>query len=198
MEPDASSNKYMAKLKEKGYLLYIEAIAFGMCRYGPNLRKDGKTSQLIHCLRVAEILRNEAHVTDWETLISAVLHDVFEESVARYEDIEKRFGKKVADIVAELTPDKRLPKVERKKEILSKLKSLSPEAKLVKLADALDNAGDPWLIKSKIAERYFKETKEILVLLEGTSPELECFIDQIIKIAKQRRKNEQEQEKRYR
>jgi len=93
----------------------VRTVAFAMRRYGQNLRKDGKTSHLVHCLSVAEILRNEARITDWEILASAILHDLIEESVTKYEEIEEQFGRRIARIVGELTDNKRLPKAERKR-----------------------------------------------------------------------------------
>lgn len=172
------SKQKITTKREKGYSLYVRTVAFAMRRYGQNLRKDGKTSHLVHCLSVAEILRNEARITDWKILASAILHDLIEESVTKYEEIEEQFGRRIARIVGELTDNKRLPKAERKREMLIRLPNLSREARLIKLADRLDNVRDPWLITSGIVGDYCKETQRILRVLKNTCPKLEELICQ--------------------
>ncbi len=55
------------------------------------------------------------------------------------EDLEQQFGKAVARIVQECSDDKKLSKVERKRGQIAHARTISKEAKLVKLADKLDN-----------------------------------------------------------
>jgi len=79
--------------------------------------------------------------TDWE-IAAAWLHDTVEDcpptSIA---DIADAFGHDIASIVAELTDDKRLPKVDRKRLQIEKAPKKSPSASIVKIADKCSNVG---------------------------------------------------------
>lgn len=45
----------------------------------------------------------------------AILHDTVEDTNTTLDEVESRFGKEVRHIVSEVTDDKRLPKLERKR-----------------------------------------------------------------------------------
>ncbi|NXG75258.1 MESH1 pyrophosphohydrolase, partial [Baryphthengus martii] len=57
-------------------------------------------------------------------------------------EIEERFGAEVRRVVEEVTDDKTLPKMERKRLQIERAPGSSPRAKLVKLADKLHNLRD--------------------------------------------------------
>lgn len=110
---------------------------------------------------VANILVEEGNVDDPDVLVAALLHDTVEDTDTTFEEIEKKFGKKVSGIVAEVTDDKNLPKEERKLLQIKHSPHISHEAKLVKLADKIYNLRD--LLKatpvgwtSERVEEYFK------------------------------------------
>lgn len=73
-------------------------------------------------------------------IAAAWLHDTVEDcpptSIIELADL---FGPEVAGMVAELTDDKALPKLERKRQQLLKAPSKSPGASLVKLCDKTSN-----------------------------------------------------------
>ena len=48
-------------------------------------------------------------------LKAAILHDTVEDTSTTFDELESRYGKEVRDIVSEVTDDKRLPKLERKR-----------------------------------------------------------------------------------
>ena len=77
-----------------------------------------------------------------KAIAAAWLHDTVEDcpptSVA---ELETLFSKEVADIVAELTDDKALPKASRKEQQIINAPKKSDEASLVKLADKTSNIG---------------------------------------------------------
>ena len=50
-----------------------------------------------------------------EVIIAAILHDTVEDTDTSFEEVEAEFGKKVRDIVAEVSDDKSLAKAERKR-----------------------------------------------------------------------------------
>jgi len=70
---------------------------------------------------------------------AALLMQVSEDTKTTFEELEQQFGKNVADVVREVTDDKKLPKAERKRQQIIHAAHASREAKLVKLADKLYN-----------------------------------------------------------
>ncbi|NWX80611.1 MESH1 pyrophosphohydrolase, partial [Alca torda] len=95
-----------------------------------------------HPIGVAKILAQEAGVTDTVVLQAALLHDTVEDTDTTFSEIEERFGAEVRRVVEEVTDDKALPKMERKRLQIERAAGSSPRAKLVKLADKLHNLRD--------------------------------------------------------
>ena len=63
-------------------------------------RKDG-SPYIIHPLAVAEIVAEQGLDTD--AVLGALLHDCIEDTDATYEEISKKFGKTVAELVEGVT-----------------------------------------------------------------------------------------------
>ncbi len=119
--------------------MLISAAHFAAQAHAPQRRKDPQQTPYInHPISVAHAL-SEAGVTDEAVLSAALLHDVLEDCGVKVEELEKRFGAKVARIVQECSDDKSLSKVERKKLQIEHARTVSDDSKLVKLADKLDN-----------------------------------------------------------
>ena len=87
-----------------------------------------------HFLDVYRILKEEFGVNDEEVLIAGLLHDTLEDTSATYDQIERIFGKRVADLVEEVSHPKNYNN-EQKKEYYEKLKHISDGGKMIKLAD---------------------------------------------------------------
>ncbi len=64
---------------------------------------------------VAYILTEEAKIFDPNVIKAALLHDTVEDTDTTFEEIELHFGEKVKNVVKEVTDDKSLPKLVRKK-----------------------------------------------------------------------------------
>lgn len=96
---------------------------------------------VVHPMRVARILAS-AGFGNKELFLAAILHDVVEDTTATLQDIEKVFGGAVARLVAEVTDDKTLSQVERKKAQVVHVATMSQRAAAIKLADAIDNLTD--------------------------------------------------------
>ena len=123
--------------------LILRAAAFAADRHRDQRRKDADASPYInHPLAVAAILADEGGVTDATILAAALLHDTVEDTETSIDEIEQRFGKQVAVIVAEVTDDKSLPKEERKRLQVEKAHTKSDGAKLIKIADKTANLRD--------------------------------------------------------
>lgn len=101
-------------------------------------RKGTRVPYLLHPLRVARLLIEAG--SSWEVVAAGLLHDTTEDAGVRLATIRRRFGERVASLVAEVSePDKSLSWEERKRRMLAAIATASPEALRVELADKLDN-----------------------------------------------------------
>ena len=168
----------------KGELaLLLKALAFAAHKHREQRRKDAEASPYInHPIALANVLVNEGGVSDIEVLCAALLHDTVEDTATTHLELVDAFGSRIARIVAEVTDDQALPKVERKHLQVEHAPRLSREAKLVKLADKLCNLRD-------VAERpparwdlarrreYFEWARQVVDGLRGVHPRLEAAFD---------------------
>jgi guanosine-3',5'-bis(diphosphate) 3'-pyrophosphohydrolase len=106
------------------------------------MRKDGRTPYVAHPFRVAMTVRDVFGCDDPVALAAALLHDVIEDTTADYDDLEREFSFEVANVVAALTKDMRLPEAEREAAYDRQLAAAPWQARLVKLADVYDNLID--------------------------------------------------------
>lgn len=105
-------------------------------------RKDGRTPYVAHPFRVALVVSNVFQVHDPIVLSAALLHDVIEDTPADYDDVFHACGVDVADLVAALTKDMRLPDAQREPAYDRQLAESDWRVKLIKLADVYDNICD--------------------------------------------------------
>ena len=124
--------------------LVSEAIAFAVKAHDGMRRKKSEAPYILHPMEAAVIVGT---MTDDQNLIAAaVLHDVVEDADINIEEIEEKFGRRVRELVASETEDKRadLPPADtwrvRKEETLAVLKNTRDVAVLmVWLGDKLAN-----------------------------------------------------------
>ena len=153
--------------------LLLKALAFAAHKHRDQRRKDPAASPYInHPIALANVLVNEGGVTDEEVLAAALLHDTVEDTATTSEELQEIFGPRIARIVAEVTDDKALPKAERKRLQVEHAARLSPEAKLVKLADKICNLRDvaerapaSWDLARR--REYFDWAKQVIAGLRG-------------------------------
>lgn len=108
---------------------------------GQRRKNSKKEEYIVHPLEVKQILSDHG-VTDFETLAGAVLHDTIEDTSATHEEIKMLFGENIANIVQEVSDDKSLPKIERKKLQVSKISNKSYAARMIKIGDKVSNTKD--------------------------------------------------------
>ena len=124
--------------------LVSEAIAFAVRAHDGMRRKKSEAPYILHPMEAAVIVGT---MTDDQNLIAAAaLHDVVEDAGITIEEIEKKFGARVRELVASETEDKRadLPPTDtwriRKEESLAVLKNTNDIGVLmVWLGDKLAN-----------------------------------------------------------
>jgi len=168
----------------KGELaLLLKALTFAARKHRDQRRKDARASPYInHPIALADVLVNEAGVTDVDVLCAALLHDTIEDTETTPGELEREFGRDIADIVVELTDNKMLKKRTRKRMQIAHAASASRQAKLVKLADKICNLRDitarppaSWGVERR--REYFDWAKTVVDRLRGADAKLEAAFD---------------------
>ena len=107
--------------------LVSEAIAFAVKAHDGMRRKKSEAPYILHPMEAAVIVGTMSD--DQNLIAAAALHDVVEDAGVTIEEVEERFGKRVRELVASETEDKRadLPPTDtwriRKEESLTVLKN---------------------------------------------------------------------------
>ena len=124
-----------------------------------------------HVKKVNSIAKQ--YTMDEDILISAILHDVledcFDDPEVGYHIIEGKFGKKIADIVQELTSSKEEIEDDYDSKadyLIVKMIHMSNEALFIKLCDRLQNISDAFTASERFRTKYFQETVQIMDELE--------------------------------
>ncbi|CAD7004351.1 unnamed protein product [Ceratitis capitata] len=164
----------------------MQGLQFAASKHRTQRRKDNETPYINHPINVATILAVEGGITDESVLIAALLHDTVEDTDTTFEEIKQHFGVEICEIVREVTDDKSLEKQERKRLQIEHAAMSSFKAKLVKLADKLDNLRDlrrkppiGWSLERQ--EQYYVWAKKVVDNMRGTNPVLERELDVIFK-----------------
>jgi guanosine-3',5'-bis(diphosphate) 3'-pyrophosphohydrolase len=161
----------------------IAALTFAADKHRHQRRKDHDASPYInHPIDLANILVNEAHVTDPVVLVAAILHDTVEDTDTTLDELTARFGPEVSAIVAEVTDDKRLPKDARKRHQEEHAPHASFRAQQVKLADKIANLRDlarrpPATWDEARKRAYFEWCKRVIDGVRGRHAVLEALFD---------------------
>jgi guanosine-3',5'-bis(diphosphate) 3'-pyrophosphohydrolase len=144
----------------------MEAVSFAARAHRHQLRKDKETPYVSHVFRVLLVVRHVFGIDDPKMLVAAVLHDTLEDTTTDHDDVEARFGADVANWVAALSKDKRMPETEREKAYVEQLARAPWQVKVCKLGDIFDNLMDSRTITSEqrarviqIAHRYLNGMK---------------------------------------
>ena len=139
------------------------ALDFATENHKGQFRKDGQP-YIVHPIRVAELL-NKYYKGDNKRflMMCAYLHDVVEDSLVTFEDIEERFGKKVESVISEVTNDKDTTKYYGKEYYLQiKMYYMSYLALTLKLCDRLDNISDLKAANEAFKDKVISQTIGIL------------------------------------
>jgi (p)ppGpp synthase/HD superfamily hydrolase len=122
---------------------FEEALIFATRLHAGQTRKGTAIPYISHLLAVTGIVLE--HGGNEDEAIAALLHDAVEDQggTATLEEIRRRFGDRVAEIVAGCTDAWTTPKLpwrERKEAYLARLPGATPSVHLVSIADKLHNA----------------------------------------------------------
>ncbi len=139
-------------IKEKAKLFAIEA------HMGQIRKSEPDKPMIIHPISVGQLLESFGY--DDNVVAAGYLHDVVEDTKFTIEDIEKYFGKDIANLVMGASePDKSLSWEERKKHTIEETKKLPLRNKLVICADKINNLEDLFLKFEKSGQRDFSAFK---------------------------------------
>jgi len=105
-------------------------------RWHVHQRRKGSAQEpyINHLLEVASLVAEATHGKDPDLVVAALLHDAIEDQEVPRELIEREFGKRVAEVVSQVTDDKTLPKENRKEIRLKTAGKKTSDAKIIKLS----------------------------------------------------------------
>lgn len=141
---------------------------FAKERYGGKTRPDG-VAILEHLRGVVSRLKSLG-ITDQEVLAAAWLCGTINDSVATFDEIDRRFGSRVGVLVLSLTQDRSVPRSEFEKRFVRQLKESPAEAKMIKLCDistSLKDMRNSPLSKTRRSKQAKKESFYMSVMKSG-------------------------------
>ena len=168
-------------------LLMSRAWQLATERHVDQRRKGERAEPYVnHLAEVAALVAEATKGEDVNLVVAAVLHDTIEDTGLTHAELLEQFGKDVADLVAEVTDDKSLPKAERKRLQVEHAPHKSPRAKILKLADKTSNlralAKSPPADWSEERKRdYLAWAQKVAAGLRGVNPWLEKMFDDAAK-----------------
>ncbi len=166
--------------------LILKALAFAARKHRDQRRKDAESSPYInHPIALASVLVHEGGVKDVAVICAALLHDTVEDTECTTEELVREFGPTIAGIVMEVTLDMSRPVMENKRLEIEHAPHLSPQARLVKLADKISNlrdvgCGSPVGWSLERCRFYFDHAQEVVNGLRGTHARLEQIFDETL------------------
>jgi len=171
------------RAEEDGIGFVLSAVKFAAEKHRTQRRKDEDESAYItHPIAAASVLWHEAGIRDPITIVGAILHDTVEDTDTSIDEITAKFGETVAQIVGEVTDDKLLPKVERKRLQVEHAPHASARAQQVKLADKICNLRDiadrpPAGWSTERRREYYDWAKRVIDGIRADHPELAVLFD---------------------
>ncbi len=165
---EESIRERIGEPKAKSRALVNAALEFAMEKHKGQFRKDEEAPYVIHPVRTCVMLASEMGVTSPEVLAAALLHDTMEDCSVREEKIRDTFGPKVASLVKELSENFYTSEEEH----LAHLRDSSEDAKMLKVADRIDNLrsinhGTQWT-DDRIRD-YLTQTEEYVIPLANSA-----------------------------
>ena len=152
---------------EEELQLLKNAYEFAVVAHKDVMRKGTDIPYITHPVEAACIAMTMTG--NVEVVVAALLHDVVEDTEYSLEDIKKKFGQKIADLVEEETENKRegMSSEEtwriRKEEAIARFATASYDAKIIALSDKLSNLRsmdrDYKTVGEKLWQRFHQKDK---------------------------------------
>lgn len=150
------------------YEIVLKAFDFARAAHNGVRRRSGEP-YILHPISVAQIVVHEIGL-GYKSIVSALIHDVVEDTEYTIEDIERLFGSKIASLVDGLTKiksafdSKRSSQAENFKRILLTLND-DVRVILIKLADRLHNMRTLEFMPDQKKSKILSETMYIFIPL---------------------------------
>jgi guanosine-3',5'-bis(diphosphate) 3'-pyrophosphohydrolase len=164
----------------------LRATQFAAQKHRMQRRRDADATPYINHPIALAVLLTEVMIDDPVVICAALLHDTVEDTETTFEELAEAFGEEVAHIVLEVTDDKSLSKAERKRLQIEHAATISPRAKLVKLADKICNLRDiegappvDWTPERK--NEYVAWAIQVVAGLRGIHAGLEGIFDETVR-----------------
>lgn len=162
---------------------FAKALDFAARKHVHQRRKGAAAEPYInHLSEVTRLLAEATGGRDTELVLCGLLHDAIEDTDATVEELTAEFGPEVANVVAEVSDDKSLPKAERKRLQVERAAAKSARARMVKLADKtsnlralIDSPPADWDLARK--REYFAWARAVADGCRGVNPDLERGFD---------------------
>ena len=158
------------------------ALDFACRKHATQRRKgEGQEPYVNHLAEVARLVAEATAGTDANLVIAALLHDAVEDQGVEREEIATVFGEDVAELVMEVTDDKRIPKADRKRLQVEHAARISRRARVLKIADKTSNlrsmqhSPPAWPLARK--QRYFAWARAVVAGARGVNPWIEAAFD---------------------
>jgi (p)ppGpp synthase/HD superfamily hydrolase len=173
----------------KEWITVLKA-ADAAARWHVHQRRKGAAQEpyINHLLEVASLVAEATGGKDPNLVVAALLHDAIEDCEVPKDLIAETFGVDVADLVAEVTDDKTLPKLERKRLQVERAHKKTMRAKIIKLADKTSNlralvmsTAPDWSVSRRL--EYVDWARKVAAGLRGVSPFLEEQFDEAAQAA---------------
>lgn len=163
----------------------LAAARFAAEKHAPQRRKGVAGEPYVnHLIEVAQLIAASSDVLDTHLVMAGLLHDTIEDCGVTFQELEQQFGQDVANLVAEVTDDKSLPKARRKALQVENAPKKSVRAQVIKLADKisnlrsmLDSPPADWDLERR--RQYFEWAHQVVSGLKQPNPLLKAEFDAI-------------------
>ena len=172
-------------------VLITRALHFAAERHSNHRRKGQAQEPYVnHLAEVSELVADATEGKDVNLIAAALLHDTIEDTETSSDELVATFNNDIAQLLADVTDDKSLPKQDRKYLQVVNSRAQNMRVKLLKLADKTSNlrslANSPpenWNTEQKQA--YIDWAIKVAAGLKGVNPWLEGRFDEALRRAQQ-------------
>ncbi len=149
--------------------IWHEAASFAARAHAGQTRRDERTPYIAHPMRVALLVLDRFGCDDEVAIAIALLHDVIEDTPVDHDELAEAFSVAVADGVAALSKDARLPEAARDRAYDEAIAAADWRVRLVKLADTCDNAVDRAAADPATSARAVEKLHRAIAIAEAAA-----------------------------
>lgn len=151
------------------------AVVFASEHHGAQVRDADHAPFLVHPLEVASYIERSGYPD--HVVAAAVLHDVLEDTGARRDELEARFGREVAELVDLVSDDLSIDDEEQRKEdVRERVRHASRYAQVIYASDKVSKVRELRMLLARgitrdLAEAKRRRYQRSLAMLEQAIPD---------------------------